>query len=108
MFSGRETIAEHRETAKGFRLGRLVLKNVPVLCELAVFETHDIGGDPCRGRRSLEESSGRLTENSLGTSRGSIPGPSSAMTQVPPSFVMLALAPMSRALSIASFSAKAA
>jgi hypothetical protein len=44
--SGRETIAEHRETAKGFRLGRLVLKDVPVLGELAVFEAHDIGGDP--------------------------------------------------------------
>ena len=44
--SGREAIAEHREAATGFRLRRLVLKNVPVLGELAVFEAHDIGGDP--------------------------------------------------------------
>ena len=43
--SRRETVAEHRQTAKGFRLGRLVLKNVPVLGEPAVFEAHDIGGD---------------------------------------------------------------
>jgi hypothetical protein len=43
---GRETIAEHRETAQGFGLSRLVLKNVPVLDELALFEAHDIGGDP--------------------------------------------------------------
>jgi hypothetical protein len=46
MCSGRETIAEHREPARRFRLGRLILKNVPVLGELAVFEAHDIGGDP--------------------------------------------------------------
>jgi hypothetical protein len=46
MRSDRETIAKHREAANGFRLGRLVLKNVPVLGELAVFETHDVGGDP--------------------------------------------------------------
>ena len=36
--SGREAITEHWETAHGFRLGRLVLKNVPVLGELAVFD----------------------------------------------------------------------
>ena len=30
-------------------MGRLVLKNVPVLGELAVFEAYDIGGDPRRG-----------------------------------------------------------
>ena len=44
--SGRETIAEHWKTAKGFRLGGLVLKNVPVLGELAIFEMHDVGSDP--------------------------------------------------------------
>lgn len=44
--SGRETIAEHRKTTKGFRLGRLVLNNVPVLGELAVIDAHDIDGDP--------------------------------------------------------------
>ena len=44
--SGRETIAEHWETADRFRLGRLILKNVPVLGELAVFEAYYIGGDP--------------------------------------------------------------
>jgi hypothetical protein len=39
----------HRRTsedAQRFGLGRLVLKNVPVLDELALFEAHDIGGDP--------------------------------------------------------------
>jgi hypothetical protein len=46
MRSGRETIAEHREAANRFRLGRLVLKDVPVLGELAVLETDDVGGDP--------------------------------------------------------------
>jgi hypothetical protein len=44
--SSRKRVAEHREAANGFRLGRLVLKNIPVLGELAVFETHDVGGDP--------------------------------------------------------------
>src|SRR5271169_3312952 len=49
MHSGRKAIAKHREPAKGLRFGRLVLKNVPMLGELAVFEAHDIGGDPRRG-----------------------------------------------------------
>ena len=44
--SAREAVAEHRETADGFRLRRPVLKNIPVLGELAVLEAHDIGGDP--------------------------------------------------------------
>lgn len=44
--SGRESIAEHGETAEGFSLGRLVLKNVPVLGELAILEAHHIGRDP--------------------------------------------------------------
>ena len=44
--SGRKTITEHWKTANGFCLGRLVPKNVPVLGELAVFETQDVGGDP--------------------------------------------------------------
>ena len=44
--SGRETIAEHRKTTKGFCLGRLVLNNVPMLGKLAVFDAHDIDGDP--------------------------------------------------------------
>ena len=30
-------MAEHRQTANGFRLGRLVLEDIPVLHELAVF-----------------------------------------------------------------------
>ena len=44
--SGWEMVAKHREATQGFRLRRLVLKDVPMLGELAVFETHDIGGDP--------------------------------------------------------------
>ena len=44
--SGWETIAKHWQTASRFRLDRFVLKNVPVLGELAVFEAHDIGSDP--------------------------------------------------------------
>ena len=47
--SGRETVAEHRQAADGLRFGHLVLKNVPVLGELTVFEACDIGGDPRRG-----------------------------------------------------------
>src|SRR6516225_8053281 len=43
---GGKAIAEHGQTAKGFRAGRLVLEDVPVLGELAVLETHDVGGDP--------------------------------------------------------------
>ena len=35
--SGGEVMAEHRQTANGFRLGRLVLEDIPVLHELAVF-----------------------------------------------------------------------
>ena len=46
MRSGREAIPEHRQAAQGFRLARLVLKNVPVLGEPAVLQAHDIGGDP--------------------------------------------------------------
>ena len=45
MRSGREAIPEHRQAAQGFRLARLVLKNVPVLGD-AVLQAHDIGGDP--------------------------------------------------------------
>jgi hypothetical protein len=41
-----EAVAEHRQPADGLGLGRLVLKHVPVLGELAVFEAYDIGGDP--------------------------------------------------------------
>jgi len=41
--SSRKTIPKHRETAKGFRLSRLVLKNVPVLGELAVLDADNVG-----------------------------------------------------------------
>src|SRR5215472_7716818 len=44
--SGWETVPQHRQAAQRFRAGRLVLQDVPVLSELAVFETHDVGGDP--------------------------------------------------------------
>jgi hypothetical protein len=46
IWSSGKFVTEHRETTNGFCLDRLVLKNVPVLGELAVFEAHDIGGDP--------------------------------------------------------------
>jgi hypothetical protein len=38
-----ETVTKRGKAAQGFRLGRLVLKDVPVLGELAVFETHNVG-----------------------------------------------------------------
>jgi hypothetical protein len=44
--SGRETVTKHRQTTNGFRPGRLVLKNVPMFDELAIFEAYDVGGDP--------------------------------------------------------------
>ena len=44
--SGRETVAEHRQAAHGFRSGRLVLQHVPVLGEFAVLETNDVGSNP--------------------------------------------------------------
>src|SRR5580704_11513328 len=44
-----EPLAEHRQAADRLRRGRLVLKNVPMLGEPAVFEAHDVGGDPRRG-----------------------------------------------------------
>jgi hypothetical protein len=42
-------VAKHREATQGFHLRRLVLKDVPILGELAVLETHDIGRDPTPG-----------------------------------------------------------
>src|SRR5271156_4973773 len=53
--SGGETVAEHWQTADGLSLGRLVLKHVPVLCELAVFDADDIGGDPGGGASMARE-----------------------------------------------------
>ena len=46
MRSTREALAEHGETAHGFRLGGLVLKNVPMLGQFTVFELYNIGRDP--------------------------------------------------------------
>ena len=46
MRSDGEPVAKHWQTADGFRTGRLVLKNVPMLGELAVFEADDVGSDP--------------------------------------------------------------
>ena len=40
MRSTREALAEHGETAHGFRLGGLVLKNVPMLGQFTVFESY--------------------------------------------------------------------
>jgi hypothetical protein len=59
--SGRETVAEHCQTNDGFRFGRLVLKNAPVLGELAVFEAHDISGDPRRGTTVARETPVAIT-----------------------------------------------
>jgi hypothetical protein len=42
----REIVAEHRKAAKGRRADNLVLKNVPIFGELAVFETYDVHGNP--------------------------------------------------------------
>jgi hypothetical protein len=42
-------VAEHRQPADGLGRGRLVLKHVPVLSELAVLDADDVGGDPGRG-----------------------------------------------------------
>src|SRR6478672_604198 len=47
--SAGETVAEHRQAADGFSLGRLVLKHIPVLGEFAVFHADNVGGDPGRG-----------------------------------------------------------
>src|SRR5579864_6644103 len=45
-WSGGELVAEHRQAAHGFAPGRFVLKDVPVLGELAVFEANDVGCNP--------------------------------------------------------------
>ena len=59
-------IAEHRKSAKGFRLGRLVLKNVPVLGELAILKTHDVGGDHRSGTTVARKASVRDNVISFG------------------------------------------
>src|ERR1700733_9517854 len=41
-----EAIAEHRQSANRFSLGRFVLKDVPVLGELAVLDADDVSGNP--------------------------------------------------------------
>src|SRR5271168_2782608 len=53
--SSGETVTEHRQTADGLGFVRLVLKHVPVLCELAVFDADDIGGDPGGGASNTRE-----------------------------------------------------
>jgi hypothetical protein len=52
--SAGEAVAEHRQPAGRLGLGRLVLKHVPVLDELAVLESDDVGGDP-GGRPAMPE-----------------------------------------------------
>ena len=41
-----ESACRHRQATHGFGLRRLVLEDVPVLGELAVFDADDVGGDP--------------------------------------------------------------
>ena len=41
-----ETASEHRETALGFRLRSLVLKNVPVFDENSIDDAEDVRRDP--------------------------------------------------------------
>ena len=56
MRSGRETVAEHWETANGLRLGRLVLKNVPVLAPVyGRFSEGFATADLTAARRLLDE-----------------------------------------------------
>src|ERR1700683_3063500 len=44
-----ECVAEHRKAAHRFGFGCLVLQNVPMLFEKAVFEPDNVGRDPGRG-----------------------------------------------------------
>src|SRR5258707_5662332 len=55
----REAVAEHRQPADGLSPGRLVLKNVPMLGESAVFDAYDVGGDPGGGAPIAGESAVR-------------------------------------------------
>src|ERR1700730_2264077 len=49
----REAIAEHREPALRLGFRRFVLKHIPMLGELPVFEADDVGSDPGRLPRQL-------------------------------------------------------
>jgi hypothetical protein len=44
--SGEKAVAKHRQPALGFGFSRFVLQDIPVLSETAIFDAHDIGGDP--------------------------------------------------------------
>jgi hypothetical protein len=44
-----KAVAKHRQPADELGLGRLVLEYVPMLGELAIFDAHDVGGDPGGG-----------------------------------------------------------
>jgi hypothetical protein len=44
-----EAITKHRQTADGLDLSRLILQNVPMLFKKTVFESDNVGGNPCRG-----------------------------------------------------------
>ena len=57
--SGSEAIAEHRQSAARFSLGRFVLKDVPVLGGLAVLDADDVSGNPRRGSRRRRSDRGR-------------------------------------------------
>jgi hypothetical protein len=47
--SGGKAVAEHWQSTLGFSLACLVLQDIPVLGEPAVFDPDDIGSDPRNG-----------------------------------------------------------
>jgi hypothetical protein len=44
--SGAKAVAKHRWPALGCGFSRFVLQDIPALSETAIFDPHDIGGDP--------------------------------------------------------------
>ena len=64
--SGSEAIAEHRQSAARFSLGRFVLKGVPVLGGLAVLDADDVSGNPGRGAAVAGEATVGDDEIALG------------------------------------------
>src|ERR1700722_19495449 len=65
-----EAIAEHREPALRLGFRRFVLKHIPMLGELAIFEADDVGSDPDRfppapGETTVRDDVIALGENDL-------------------------------------------
>ena len=57
---------KHRQSANGFSLGRFVLKDVPVLGELAVLDADDVSGNQGRGAAVAGEATVGDDEIALG------------------------------------------